>query len=150
MHYDETSFWLSESESIIGSMNRSDMYTKSMSNVHSLVCNVCWTGPFSQQSFRTLVNGTKVTYKTTWSQVQQSADYGCGLCSLLITDKENHKDDVCFHLRFASIGPNPSQEVTPLHAQYLIIAIEGYEIEISDNAYYLYTTCGTFLLVFFY
>jgi len=46
---------------------------------------------------KTLVNDDIIIYKTTWNRVQQAADRGCGLCSLLIVDKENGKDDVSFH-----------------------------------------------------
>ena len=86
-------------------------------------------------------------YKTTWSHVQKAAKQGCGLCTLLILDKENHKDEVSFWLQFASVRPIPGfQDITPLHAQFLRIDVDGYEIEIDDNAWYVQTTNGMFPL----
>ncbi|EEB94964.1 hypothetical protein MPER_06140 [Moniliophthora perniciosa FA553] len=100
-----------------------------------------WAGPFSQESCRRLMNNGDITYTTTWSRVQVAADQGCGLCKLLITDKENHKDQVSFQLNFGAVRPEPDlQLVTPLHVQYLIVEVEGYEIHISNNSYYLHTS----------
>ncbi|THU86145.1 HET-domain-containing protein [Dendrothele bispora CBS 962.96] len=109
------------------------------STIRSLVCDDCWTGPFSQQSFRTLGDGDKVVYKTTWSKVREAAARGCGLCSLLIVDDENHEDDVSFHLGLSSIPQTSGFQVTgPPHTQILGVEIEGDELEM-ENTYFLYT-----------
>lgn len=118
-------------------------------STRSLVCDNCWTGPFSQQSFREIVNGQEFVYTTTWSRVQHAADRGCGLCSLLIDDKEDNKDDVSFRLQFATARtatPTSSEfraNTIALRAQCLKVEVEGYEIDIDNNVYFLYTTAGT-------
>ncbi|KAI3601322.1 tol-like protein [Moniliophthora roreri] len=110
-------------------------------SARSLVCEGCWAGPFSQESWRRLMNGEDIMYATAWSRIQAAADHGCGLCKLLIIDKENHKDQISFRLSFGAVRPFPGvQHVTPLHAQFLTTEVEGYEIHISNNVYYLHTS----------
>jgi len=105
--------------------------------------------PFAQKTFRSLVKGDQVDYKTTWSQVQQSADHGCGLCSLLVEEDEllpeDHKDDVCFLLRLAQIYPTNGIGVhlTPFYTECLQIEIED-EIGTGNSGYLLYTSSGAY------
>lgn len=118
--------------------------------IRALVCERCWSGPFSKKSFKKFVSGKVVFYTTRWSHVQTAAECGCGMCGLLISEKdeENFKEKVTFRLtfcRFAAAIPGGPHAGSPPGAQFLRIEVEGYEIVIDNDAYYFHTAPGGYV-----
>ncbi|KAJ7809291.1 HET-domain-containing protein [Mycena olivaceomarginata] len=108
------------------------------SEIQSLVCDACWQGPFSAESFEKLLGGNEIHHCTTWSKIRESIEGGCGFCTLLLDGDEDTPDSDGEAKIYISLSTSDNTDhISPSGVQILGIDIDGWY---SANLYWLYTS----------
>jgi hypothetical protein len=111
----------------------------------SLVCETCWVGIFSFDSWQTVLAATEqprqwgyskgYCYNTTWEKIHASAASGCNWCKII--NRSNHtQGEVEIWVAY-----DEDADCTPVGTKRLTVKLEGGGA-FSSRYYYMYTSAG--------
>ena len=116
----------------------------------SLVCETCWSGVFSFDSWQTVLTAREqprqwgyskgYCYITTWEAIHASASLGCNWCQFISHSKYTQGEVEIW------VAYDEDADCTPAGTKQLTVKLEG-SGAFSSRRYYMYTDAGAQLVL---
>jgi hypothetical protein len=117
----------------------------------SLVCETCWSGVFSFDSWQAVLTAREqprqwgyskgYCYITTWEAIHASASSGCNWCQFISHSKYTQGEVEIW------VAYDEDADCTPAGTKQLTVKLEG-SGAFSSRRYYMYTDAGAQLVLY--